>query len=281
MSEELHPAVLLRALEQRARKRFGQHFLARPSIVSRIVRGARVSEGDSVLEIGPGLGVLTRELMRTGASVTAVELDRDLAAFLREREPDLRLIEGDAMVVDLDEAIPDPPAKVVANLPYNVGTQLVLRLIDEPAKVSSITVMLQKEVVQRMLAEPGNRTYGALTVQIAVRGQASWVLGVPPEAFHPPPKVDSAVVRIDLYEAPRTGAVTPEQFDRVVRACFTQRRKTLINSLSTMIGKERARAAAERAELPERIRGEALDVEAFVRLAEAVYAISAEQGDEA
>lgn len=270
MSEELHPAVLLRALEQRARKRFGQHFLARPSIVARIVRGARVEEGDEVLEIGPGLGVLTRALLSAGAKVTAVELDRDLAAFLREREPDIRLIEGDAMTVDLDEAIPNPPAKVVANLPYNVGTQLVLRLIDVPEKVSTITVMLQREVVQRMLAEPGSRTYGSLTVQIAARGQARWLLGVPPEAFHPPPKVESAVVRIDLYDAPRTGRVSMDFFDRVVRAGFSQRRKTLVNSLTTVFGKERSRQAVERAGVDPKARAETLDHAAFVALAEAL-----------
>lgn len=270
MSDELHPSVLLRSLEQRARKRFGQHFLARPSIVARIVRGARVSAGDEVLEIGPGLGVLTRELLRVGARVTAVELDRDLAAFLREREPEVRLIEGDAMAVDLDEIMEHPPVKVVANLPYNVGTQLVLRLIDEPAKVSSITVMLQREVVQRILAEPGSRTYGALTVQIAARGQARWLLGVPPEAFHPPPKVESAVVHIDLFDAPRTGAVSVQVFDRVVRAAFSQRRKTLLNSLGTAYRKEDARAAIIAAGIDPRARAEALDLASFVALAEAL-----------
>jgi 16S rRNA (adenine1518-N6/adenine1519-N6)-dimethyltransferase len=271
MSEELHPSVLLRSLEQRARKRFGQHFLARPSIVARIVRGARVAEGDEVLEIGPGLGILTRALLKTGARVTAVELDRDLAAFLRDREPELRLIEGDAMVVDLDDVIDRPPAKVVANLPYNVGTQLVLRLIEVPDKVDTITVMLQREVVQRMLAEPGSRTYGALTVQIAARGQARWLLGVPPGAFHPPPKVESAVVHIDLYEAPRTGSVSTATFDRVVRAAFSQRRKTVLNSLSTAYPKEQARAAIGLVGIDPRARAETLDHATFVALAEALH----------
>ena len=276
MSDELHPAVLLKSLEQRARKRFGQHFLARPSIVSRIVRGARVHEGDTVLEIGPGLGVLTRALLRTGANVTAVELDRDLASFLREREPSLRLIEADALVVDLDEAIPEGPAKVVANLPYNVGTQLVIRLVDRPDKVSSIVVMLQKEVVQRLVAEPGSKAYGSLTVQIAARGQARWLLGVPPDSFFPPPKVDSAVVRIDLYDEAQTGGLPKEDFDRLVRASFRQRRKTLVNSLGAEVGKARVQQALASLELDSRVRAEALSHGQFVSLAQHILAGTSE-----
>lgn len=276
MTDEVHPAVLLRSLEQRARKRFGQHFLARPSIVSRIVRGARVEEGDKVLEIGPGLGVLTRALLRTGAEVTAVELDRDLAEFLREREPSLRLIEADALVVDLDEAIPEGPAKVVANLPYNVGTQLVIRLVDRPDKVSSIVVMLQKEVVQRLVAEPGSKAYGSLTVQVAARGQARWLLGVPPDSFFPPPKVDSAVVRIDLYDEAKTGGLPRENFDRLVRASFRQRRKTLVNSLGAEVGKERVQQALAALDLDPRVRAEALSHAQFVSLSQHILGASGE-----
>ena len=235
-----------------------------------------MQEGDTVLEIGPGLGVLTRALLRTGANVTAVELDRDLAGFLREREPSLRLIEADALVVDLDEAIPEGPAKVVANLPYNVGTQLVIRLVDRPDKVSSIVVMLQKEVVQRLVAEPGSKAYGSLTVQIAARGQARWLLGVPPDSFFPPPKVDSAVVRIDLYDEAQTGGLPKEDFDRLVRASFRQRRKTLVNSLGAEVGKARVQQALASLELDSRVRAEALSHGQFVSLAQHILAGTSE-----
>ena len=175
-----------------------------------------------------------------------------------------------------DVAIPEGPAKVVANLPYNVGTQLVIRLVDRPDKVSSIVVMLQKEVVQRLVAEPGSKAYGSLTVQIAARGQARWLLGVPPDSFFPPPKVDSAVVRIDLYDEAQTGGLPKEDFDRLVRASFRQRRKTLVNSLGAEVGKARVQQALASLELDSRVRAEALSHGHFVSLAQHILAGSAE-----
>lgn len=257
---------LLNRLETRARKRFGQHFLEDASVVSRIVRGARLEEGDHAVEIGPGLGVLTRALLATGVRVTAVELDRDLAAFLREDLPELELIEGDAAKVDW-ASIAEPGAKVVANLPYNVGTTVVMQLL-RSQRFASLTVMLQKEVVDRLMAQPSTRAYGALTVEAAVWARPVFVTAVPPGAFHPPPKVKSSVVRLDVWEdGPRTDGVDPKHFDKVVRGAFAKRRKTLVNSLSDRFEREQTLAALEAMGVDPRTRGEALTVEQFKELA--------------
>lgn len=266
------PRALLKQLETRARRRFGQHFLTRTDIVDRMVRGARVKAGDRVVEIGPGLGILTRALLRAEAKVTAVELDRDLAQFIREELPEVELIEADAAKVHWEQVV-EPGAKVVANLPYNVGTTVVmqlLRLIDRgPRRFDSITVMLQKEVVDRLMAVPGTKQYGALTVEAAVRGQPVYVLAVPPGAFHPPPKVKSSVVRFDVFERPDL-QVEPAHFDRVVRAAFSQRRKTLANSLGAAFGKDRVRDVIQTLGLDPQVRAERLDVSSFQALAGAL-----------
>lgn len=262
MSEEIHPRVLLKRLEQRARRRFGQHFLARPGIVTRIVRAARVEPGDRVVEVGPGLGILTRALLAAGAELTAIELDRDMAQFIREEHSEVRLIEGDAMRVNLDDDLPGSGWKVVANLPYNVGTRLVLNWVDMPDRFESLTVMLQKEVVDRILAEPGTRAYGSLTVQMAARSRARMICAVPPAAFYPPPKVDSAVIQLFPHK-PELGGVPSEHFDRVVRAAFSQRRKTLRNALSALFDRDVVDAALAETGIDGQIRGEMLDLDAF------------------
>ncbi len=266
------PREILNRLETRARKRFGQHFLTRDETVDRIVRGARVEPGDRVVEIGPGLGILTRALLRAGAEVTAVELDRDLAAFLREELPQITLVEGDAAKVDWTELV-EPGTKVVANLPYNVGTTVLMQLLRSPADFSRITVMLQKEVVDRLMAAPGNRSYGALTAEAAVWGQPVYVMTVEPGAFHPPPKVRSAVIRFDRFDdAPRTGGVSDAWYRRVVRAAFARRRKTLPNSMSGAFPRQAVVEALQHEGIDPKIRGEALSVEQFKTLACALRA---------
>lgn len=264
------PRAALAALEQRARKRFGQHFLTDRSIVDRIVRGARVEPGDRVVEIGPGLGILTHGLLAAGAEVTAVELDRDLAGHLRESLPQIRLVEGDAARVDWPETCPGEGWKVVSNLPYNVGTTVVMQLLRTPGTFRSVTVMLQLEVVQRLCAEPGSRTYGALSIEAQVRARPTFLFKVGPERFHPRPKVDSAVLRLDLFPQAETGGVDPDRFDAVVRAGFSQRRKTLLNALGARFGRERAAAALGEAGIPTERRAEQVEPEGFRRLARAL-----------
>lgn len=272
IERDASPRAILKELEQRARKRFGQHFLHDDRLVDRIVRAARIAEGDRVVEIGPGLGILTRALLRAGAELTAVELDRDLAAWIREKFPEVRLIEGDALKVDWEQVAPGTGWKVVANLPYNVGTHVLMDLLRQPQRFTSVSVMLQQEVLDRLLATPGTKAWGALSLEAQARGRPVYLLKVPPGAFHPPPKVQSGVIRFDLYDEPRTGGVDPAWFDRVVRAAFTHRRKTVLNSLGSRLGKERARAALERAGIDPGLRAEVLDSDAFADLARALEA---------
>ena len=263
------PRSLLKELEQRARRRFGQHFLTDRGVVRRMVRGARVEDGDHVVEIGPGLGILTEQLLQTDIDLTAVELDRDLAEYIRQRFPQVTLVEGDAAKVDWDAVCPGDGWKVVANLPYNVGTTLVMQLIRRPATFASVTVMLQLEVVQRMLAEPGSKAYGALSVQVQAWSKPRFVLKLPPGAFHPPPKVDSAVIHLAVRERPATGEADPALFDRVVRSAFAHRRKTLRNSLSASWGREQTDQALAGAAIDGSRRAEQLCLDEFVALAEA------------
>jgi 16S rRNA (adenine1518-N6/adenine1519-N6)-dimethyltransferase len=264
------PRGILRLLEQRARRRFGQHFLSDQGIVDRIVRRAGVQPGDAVLEIGPGLGILTHALVGAGARLTAVELDRDLADHVERVFPTVRLVRGDALAQDWRALLTEPHA-VVANLPYNVGTRVVLQLLDHPALFSRVVVMLQKEVVDRLLAEPGSRTYGALSVVVQARAALSFLLAVPPGSFHPPPKVDSSVVRLVPFPEPQVGPVSVADFDRVVKAAFSQRRKVLLNSLDALYGKEHAAEALTAADIDPRDRAERVDLEHFRRLAAAFH----------
>jgi 16S rRNA (adenine1518-N6/adenine1519-N6)-dimethyltransferase len=260
------PRAVLRVLEQHARKRFGQHFLADAGTVRRIVNAAGVEPGDRVVEIGPGLGILTSGLLEAGADLLTVELDRDLAAYLRTRFPELKLVEADAARIDWVEHCPGSGWSVVSNLPYNVGTHVVMQLLRLPRTFQRLTVMLQKEVVDRLAAEPDTRAYGALSVEAQVRATILPVLDVPPARFHPPPKVDSCVVRLDLFEQPMTG-VDPDFFDRVVRAAFSHRRKTLPNSMGGSFPREHVESALEALGISANIRAEALGLDQFRALA--------------
>jgi 16S rRNA (adenine1518-N6/adenine1519-N6)-dimethyltransferase len=265
------PRAALARLEQRARKRFGQHFLHDAATVARIVRGAEVRPGDRVVEIGPGLGILTRALLGAGASLLAVELDRDMAAFLREELPALNLVEADAMHVDWATLCPGSGWSVVSNLPYNVGTHVVMALLRQPATFRRVTVMLQREVVARLVAEPGTDAWGALSVEAQARATGRVFLEVPPHLFFPPPKVVSQVVRLDLRPEPLVGGVPPDFFDAVVRGAFTHRRKTLANSLAARFPRAIAEAALAEAAIDPGRRAETLDLSAFQRLAAAIF----------
>ncbi len=262
------PRALLRRLEQSARRRFGQHFLTRPDLCDRMVRAAGVSAGDAVIEIGPGLGILTEAILRAEGRVSCYELDRDLAAFLRTFQPSATIIEGDAVKVDWSTA--DAGARVVANLPYNVGTRIVTDLLEQGARFPRIVVMLQREVVDRMLADAGDDAYGSLSIFVRSRARASFLFPVPPGAFHPPPKVDSAVILFEPLAAPEVGPAGPGLFDRVVRAAFAQRRKTIANSLSTSFPKSDALAALAKVGIDARVRAETLGIDAFRQLAAAL-----------
>ena len=268
-----HPAHLLKQLQGRARKRFGQHFLSSVGILDRIVAVSDVGPGSQVLEIGPGLGALTDRLLAAGASVTAVELDRDLAAFLRERLGDherFRLIEADAARVDWTEVLVDGPWSCVANLPYNVGTSLTTELLRHPDRLSHLVLMLQKEVAARMVAPAGARNRGSLSVYCEARAAGRMAIKVPPGAFHPPPKVHSAVIRLDLYDAPRLDGCEEAHFEAVVRQAFAAPRKTLRKGLRAGWATAAVDGALATAGVEPRARPAVLSLEDWQRLAAAL-----------
>lgn len=250
-----------------ARKRFGQHFLAAPDIVARIVQAAGLRPGDRVLEIGPGRGVLTRALVAAGGAVTALELDRDLAALLRSDLPDLHLVEGDALTIDLPSLCPGDGWIVCSNLPYNVGTPILERLLAEPLRFPRLVVMLQKEVGERLAAAPDSSEYGSLSVYTQARARVERCFLVPPGAFRPPPKVDSVVLRLEALPVPDLGGVDPAHHERVVRAGFALRRKTLRNALSRVWSGEEIDRACAAAGIDPGLRAEVLGLEAWTRLA--------------
>ena len=247
------------------RKRFGQNFLVEPHYVDRIVDAIDPKPGERIVEIGPGLGALTDRLIARAGHVTAIEIDRDLAAGLRERLPPerLTLIEGDALAFDF--ASLGTALRVVGNLPYNISSPLLFRLASFTALIDDLHVMLQKEVVDRMTAAPGTADYGRLTVMLHARFAVTRLFVVPPGAFRPTPKVDSAVAKlVPLRErAPRIDDFA--RFERVVAAAFSQRRKTLRNALSRIVDAD----AIEAAGVDPGLRGETLAVDDFVRLAAA------------
>jgi 16S rRNA (adenine1518-N6/adenine1519-N6)-dimethyltransferase len=248
----------------RARKRFGQHFLHDPQVLQRIVQSLSPAQGDRLLEIGPGTGALTRHLLNAVPRIDAIEIDRDLAANLRERWPDtLTLHVADAL--DFDYAalarLRGGPLRVIGNLPYNISTPLLFRLLKDVDYLVDLHVMLQREVVDRMAAVPGGADYGRLTVMLAPRLRIEKLFEVGPGSFNPPPKVWSAVARLTILPAPRFPV--PQAFSAIVAAAFSQRRKTLRNSLRQHLPAN----AFETAGVDPQARPETLPAEAFAALA--------------
>jgi 16S rRNA (adenine1518-N6/adenine1519-N6)-dimethyltransferase len=221
--------------KHRARKRFGQHFLE-AAWADKLVTAVGTGPSDNVLEIGPGLGALTRPLAATGATIRAIEVDRDLAAALRETMPaNVTVHLGDFLALDDDAILPpgDGPMRVVGNLPYNLSSPILLRILGlarQTGRVRDAVVMLQREVADRVLAAPGGGDYGPLAVVLGLFADRTRVLSLPPGAFRPPPEVHSAVVRL-VFRPPPVPVAHFEAVDRVVRTAFQQRRKTLANAL--------------------------------------------------
>jgi 16S rRNA (adenine1518-N6/adenine1519-N6)-dimethyltransferase len=252
----------------RARKRFGQHFLTDRHYVERIVRAIAPARGDSMVEIGPGTGILTRPLLSHLAHLHAVEIDRDLAAGLRREFPPEKLIvhEADALEFDFDSLA--APLRVVGNLPYNVSTPILFRMSAIADRLRDCVFMLQKEVVDRMVSAPATPDYGRLSVMLQYRFAMALVLRVPPGAFTPPPKVDSAVVRMAPLGADRARAQDEALFARIVGAAFEQRRKMLRGALRGIVTPQVFEAAG----IDSTRRGETLSVAQFVALADAAAA---------
>jgi 16S rRNA (adenine1518-N6/adenine1519-N6)-dimethyltransferase len=250
----------------------GQNFVVDPNTVRRIAKLAAVGPGDRVIEIGPGLGSLTRALVETGASVTALELDRFVLPILRDHiEPlGVRIVEGDAMDADWPMVLANQPHVLVANLPYNISVPLICDLLDEQPLITRMLVMVQKEVGERLAARPRTKAYGAVTVKVSYWGTAKLVGTVPPTVFLPQPKVDSALVSIVRHAAPAIdpAIIAPRDLFDLVQMGFGKRRKMLRGSLSGRVDSAMFATANIRPEA----RPEELDVHEWGRLAIAAQA---------
>ena len=257
------------------KKRFGQHFISDRRLIQRIVRFANITPHDTVVEIGPGAGALTRELAAAAHRVVAIEIDRDLVPALRaELPPNVEVVEGDALSIDLT-ALCGGVFHIAGNLPYNVGTPLLKRFIAARERITSVTVMLQKEVADRIRAKPGDPDYGPLSILMQYYAEPVWGFTVPPGAFTPRPKVDSAVIRLEWKrEVP-----TDEAFTDFAQLAFAARRKKLVNNLAAMANSP-PREALEHLLEAEGIRVDArpetLSVEAFLGLYKRLQALRAQ-----
>lgn len=248
-----------------ARKRFGQHFLVDAGVIRRIVDAVAPREDDLMAEIGPGLGAITRPLMERLRHLHVIEIDRDIAARLRaEHDPaKVTIHEGDALRFDF--GMLGDRLRLVGNLPYNISTPLLFHVGADTARLQDCHFMLQREVVERMVAEPGGGEYGRLSVMLQYRFSMDRILDVPPDAFRPPPKVQSAVVRM-IPVTPEVVADDHAMFSELVRRAFTQRRKTLRNAVSGLIDE----AGIEEAGLDPGDRPETIGVAGFVRAANVI-----------
>jgi 16S rRNA (adenine1518-N6/adenine1519-N6)-dimethyltransferase len=263
------------ALQHRARKRFGQNFLHDRRVIERIVDAIDPRPDQAIVEIGPGQAALTRELVKRAGHVTAVEIDRDLAAWLREEftADQLTLVEADALKLDWS-SLAMRPLRLVGNLPYNISSPLLFRLMECADRVIDQHFMLQKEVVDRMVAPPGSKTYGRLSVMLQVRYRMTKLFEVPRGAFNPPPKVTSSIVRMVPRATSELPAIDFGAFGRVVAAAFNQRRKILRNALRELASEDAFVAAA----VDPMARAETLAVDDFVRLTHAVAATPTSSG---
>ncbi len=253
----------------RVKKEKGQHFLQDEGVLQAILDHADVRAGDTVLEIGPGLGVLTEGLAAAG-QVIAVETDPELCTYLRRRFADrgnVQIVHRDILKYNLEE-LPARKVKVVANLPYYISTPILMHLIGRVQRFSLILIMLQKELAERITAVPGTKKYGSLSIAVQFYTSAGIVAHVPKTSFYPAPEVDSAIVRLRVLDRPPVRVPDPEGFFRIVRAAFSQRRKTLRNALigSRLFSKERLDAAFDMTEIAPTRRAETLSMEEFARL---------------
>jgi 16S rRNA (adenine1518-N6/adenine1519-N6)-dimethyltransferase len=251
------------------RKRFGQHFLHDPGILRRIVQAIAPQRGQAMIEIGPGDGALTLPLLRELGRLTVIELDRDLVPRLRASAAgvgELEIINADVLNVDFSALAAGAKLRVVGNLPYNISSPILFHCLDHIDAIEDMHFMLQKEVVERMAAAPGSKVYGRLSVMLQLVCRVDPLLNVPPGAFRPPPKVDSAVVRLTPRALAERPAADSALIARIVKAAFGQRRKTLSNALAGVVTPDQIIAAG----IEPRVRAEQLAPAAFVAWARVV-----------
>ncbi len=256
-------------------KKFGQNFLIDTHVLEKIVDAAQITDEDCVLEIGPGIGTMTQYLAESAREVVAVEIDRALIPILQDTlsaYDNVTVLNADIMKVDVGQIVRDrnqgKPIKVVANLPYYITTPIVMSLLENHVPLQSITIMVQREVADRMQVGPGTKDYGALSLAVQYYARPEIVAHVPSNCFMPRPNVDSAVVRLTRYQEPPVKVQDEKYLFALIRASFNQRRKTLANGLSNGMGisREQVTAALEEMGLPATTRGEALTLEQFALL---------------
>lgn len=258
-------------------KKYGQNFLIDPHVLDKIIGESGIEKEDMILEIGPGIGTMTQYLAEAAREVVAIEIDKNLIPILEDTLSEYKnvtVINQDVLKVDLRKLVMEKnqgrPIKVVANLPYYITTPIVMELLESKLPIESITIMVQKEVAERMQQTPGSKEYGALSLAVQYYAKPEIVANVPPNCFMPRPKVGSAVIRLTLHQNPVIEVEDEEFMFRLIRASFNQRRKTLINGIGNApnvnVGKEEVKAALEEMGLSENIRGEMLSLEEFAKL---------------
>lgn len=254
-------------------KKLGQNFLIKRGIVDEIVHAAELTPGEPVLEVGPGIGTLTQGLAQSGADVTAIELDRRLLEVLDTTlasYDNVRIIHGDVLKLDVPSIMNHKPFKVVANLPYYITTPIIMSLLESKLPIERLVVMVQKEVALRMVAKPGTKDYGALSVAVQYYTEPDIVLDVPPKSFLPAPAVTSSVIRCVLRDKPPVDVIDEKLFFRVVKAGFAQRRKTFANTMKTTgLLKDRIEELLAKANIDGQRRGETFTLQEFADVANA------------
>ena len=265
-------------------KKFGQNFLIDKNILEKIVDAAQLTKEDCVLEIGPGIGTMTQYLAGRAKTVIAVEIDRNLIPILQDTlssYDNVKIINEDILKADINRIVNEynngKPIKIVANLPYYITTPIIMQLFENHIALDSITVMVQKEVADRMQAVPGTKDYGALSLAVQYYSKPEIITGVPAGCFIPRPNVDSTVIRLTGYNKLRLEAADEAYLFAVIRASFNQRRKTLVNGLANSpnlgVGKEDIKMILERMGLSGNVRGETLALERFIELSNCLMAV--------
>ena len=251
-------------MQHRPRKRFGQNFLVDHTIITKIVAAIQPNPDQAIVEIGPGLGAITEPLLAQVNHLTAIELDRDLASRLEKQfGPQLSLINADALGFDFSQLVTDGPLRIVGNLPYNISTPLLFHLLNYAGHIRDMHFMLQKEVVDRLVATPNNKSYGRLSVMVGLHCDAEALFDIAPQAFNPPPKVVSSLVRL-MPKKTQPNAMLQEKVQEIVTAAFSMRRKTLRNSLKKVLSE----SLLLEAEIDPGLRAENLSVPDYLRLAD-------------
>ncbi len=258
-----------------ANKSLGQNFLVDTQIVNQIVESAHVTQDDLVLEIGPGLGTLTNALLQKAKKVIAIELDKKMVGILKERfcsSPNLTILQEDILKVNLEQFIQQEKeakeVKIVANLPYYITTPIIMKLLEEKLAIETITVMVQKEVADRLIAKPGDKLAGAITYRINYYAEATEIQKVPKESFIPMPEVQSSVIQLKLRKEPKVTVKSEEKLFQLIKISFMQRRKTFLNGVSNsgFVEKEKLRSILQEMQLKEDVRGEDLTLEQFAQI---------------